>query len=324
MPRSCIILFVFIFPFLQKGNEVLQQYKHAAFKQLPIPHYYELKTDTPYCAIPFTRAGNLIVIKAKVDSLEGNFIIDTGAPGLVLNLTYFRDYPITGDSGAEQSGITGTSSTVMKTTAGNVSFGTFSFAKTDADLANLGHIENTKGIKILGLLGLEFFKECEMIIDYESNIIHLEHITKKTEPVFTNAMLKDQSAYSIVPFDIMDNRIITTTELGGKKLKMIIDCAAESNILNSKLPNKLMESVTITKRVKLTGSGSKQVEALYGAVSNMKIGGTEISALPVLITNLENTCFSYNGCIDGVLGFDFLSLHKIGFNFVKHKMYIWK
>ena len=44
----------------------------------------------------------------------------------------------------------------------------------------------------------------------------------------------------------------------------------------------------------------------------------------MLITNLENTCFSYGGCIDGILGFDFLSLHRIGFNFVKRKMYIWK
>jgi hypothetical protein len=25
-----------------------------------------------------------------------------------------------------------------------------------------------------------------------------------------------------------------------------------------------------------------------------------------------------------MLGFDFLSLHKIGFNFVTRKMYIWK
>jgi hypothetical protein len=35
-------------------------------------------------------------------------------------------------------------------------------------------------------------------------------------------------------------------------------------------------------------------------------------------------CDSYNNCLDGMLGFDFLSLHKIGFNFVNRKMYIWK
>jgi hypothetical protein len=30
-----------------------------------------------HCVIPFTRAGNLIVVKAKVDTTEGNFILDT-------------------------------------------------------------------------------------------------------------------------------------------------------------------------------------------------------------------------------------------------------
>lgn len=50
-------------------------------------------SDTPSCVIPFSRAGNLIVIRAKVDTTEGNFILDTGAPRLILNLTYFRHYP---------------------------------------------------------------------------------------------------------------------------------------------------------------------------------------------------------------------------------------
>jgi hypothetical protein len=74
----------------------------------------------------------------------------------------------------------------------------------------------------------------------------------------------------------------------------------------------------------LAGANNKKIEALYGDLSGLTIGGTEVGNLPVLITNLANTCFSYGGCVDGVLGFDFLSLHKIGFNFVKRKMYIWK
>jgi hypothetical protein len=74
----------------------------------------------------------------------------------------------------------------------------------------------------------------------------------------------------------------------------------------------------------LTGIGDKKVEALRGNLSGLTIGGQRVENLPVLITNLEKTCFSYGGCVDGVLGFDFLSLKKIGFNFVKRKMYIWK
>jgi len=285
--------------------------------------YKQVTTDSPTCIIPFSRAGNLIVIKAKVDSVEGNFILDTGAPGLVLNVTYFRDYPTREISDGEQTGITGATQSIIKTDVKDLKLGSFNYSGIEADLANLGHIENSKNIRILGLVGLEFFKECEMLIDFEKGEIHLQYISKKTE-YKANEMLADVSMYRTIPIDLMDNRIVATAELAGKKLKMIVDCAAESSILNSKLPNKVFEYITISRRVKLTGSGSRQLDALYGNVSDMKIGNEKIGDIPVLITNLENTCFSYNGCIDGVLGFDFLSLHKIGFNFVKRKMYIWK
>jgi hypothetical protein len=171
---------------------------------------------------------------------------------------------------------------------------------------------------------MQLFKQCEMIIDYEKSLVFLHRIARKEASKYKHAMLRDTADYRMIPFDIMDNRIIATTQMAGKKLKLVIDCAAESNILDSRLPDKIFEQVTITRRVVLTGSDNRKVEALYGDMKNMKIGNEEIASLPVLITNLERSCFSYAGCVDGVLGFDFLSLHKIGFNFVTRKMYLWK
>jgi hypothetical protein len=112
--------------------------------------------------------------------------------------------------------------------------------------------------------------------------------------------------------------------MAGKKLRFIIDTGAESNVLDSRLPNKIFDNVVISRRILLRGSGDKKVEALYGDIKDMKIGNQNYTTLPVLITNLEKMCYSYDTCLDGMLGFDFLSLHKIGFNFVISKMYIWK
>lgn len=280
--------------------------------------------DTASCTIPFSRAGNLILIKAKADSMEGNFILDTGCPGLVLNLTYFRNYPTTYHADEDQAGISSTSSSVTRTMVKELTLGTIHYFKAEADVLNLGHIENSKGVKILGLLGMQLFKQCEMIIDYEKNLIYLHHIARKESTTYQYEMLKDSSAYTTYPIDLTDNRILFKTELAGRKLKLVIDCAAESNILDSRLPNKIFEQVTISQRVLLTGTGNKKVEALYGSLNQFKIGNRIIDNLPVVITNLEKTCFSFDGCVDGVLGFDFMSLHKIGFNFVNNKMFIWK
>jgi len=283
-----------------------------------------LTIDSASSIIPFNRVGNLIVVKAKADTIEGNFILDTGAPGLVLNITYFRDYPIVSHHDGEERTITGGTNGIQQTTIKEFSLGTLQYFRTEADLTNLGQIENAKGIKVLGLLGVSLFSQCEMILDFERNWIYLHRIGKKEASYYRSEFLSDTSLYRVFPIDLKDNRLITTTEIEGKKIKLAIDCAAESNILDSRLPNKVFQNVTITRRVKLAGAGDKKIDAFYGNLGNLKIGNLDVSNLPVTITNLEYTCFSFGGCVDGVLGFDFLSLHKIGFNFVNRKMYIWK
>jgi hypothetical protein len=314
-------LISFLFTFLIAGYKSNDR---DLFEKNPLKLYSDpiVTSDSTDCVIPFSRAGNLILIKAKADTTEGNFILDTGAPGLVLNLTYFRNYPTVSKQG-ESGGITGNAAT-LQTNVEKCSFGPIAYYKAEADLVNLGHIENSKGIKILGLLGMRLFKKFEMIIDYEKSVIYLHLISKKERTSYKSEMLNDTSAYTTVPVDIVENKIFMYTYMAGKRLRFIIDTGAESNVLDSRLPNKIFDNVVISRRVLLNGSGDKKVEALYGELKDMKVGNQSIGSLPVLITNLEKMCYSYDSCLDGMLGFDFLSLHKIGFNFVSGKMYIWK
>lgn len=298
-----------------------------AIEKATAKHFFDpiVTSDSASCIIPFSRAGNLIIIRARIDTTEGNFILDTGAPNLVLNMTYFRDYPASDESQEGQGGITGSTSTSSSTAVSSLSFGPVKYYKLEADRINLGHIENSKGIKILGLLGLQLFRQFEMIIDYEKNLIHLHLITRKERSLlFHDPLLKDTSLYHTAPIDILENKLLTSGKMAGKKLTFVIDTGAESNVMDSRLPNKIFENINITGRVTLAGTGSNKIEALYGYMKNISIGNVDINSLPILVTNLEKMCYSYNKCIDGMLGFDFLSLQKIGFNFVTRKMYIWK
>ena len=281
-----------------------------------------ISTDSASCIIPFTRIGNLILIQAKADTSTGFFVLDTGTPGLVLNITYFRRY-ITSNP-TESGGVTGSVAVSVRTSVDSLRLGPVSYFHLDADLINLGHIENSKGVKIFGLLGMRLFERFEMIIDYNSSAIYLHLIGKKESVAYRSPQLLDTATYSTIPITIEDGKIIVYIYLKGKKLKFIIDSGAETNVLDSRLPGKVFEQVEITRRVRLNGSGDKKVEALYGDIKGLRIGERDIGSLPVLITNLESMCDAYNNCLDGMLGFDFLSLHKIGFNFVNRKMYIWK
>lgn len=280
--------------------------------------------DSSSFVVPFSRVGNLLLIRARADTAAGNFILDTGCPGLVLNITYFRNYPITNEANTESQGMTGGWVSRQQTTVRSFTFGTQQQRNVPADLANLGAIENSKGVKILGLIGMLFLKNCEMIIDYQQNLVYFHIMGKKQERNYKSPHLTDTSEFHILPFELTDDRIIVRTTVAGKKLKFVIDCAAETNVFDSRLPDKIFETLSVTGRVSLIGVGNQKVEAVKGNLASFSIGGRDITALPVLITNLEKTCFAAGGCVDGVLGINELSVKKIGFNFTTNKMYLWK
>lgn len=281
--------------------------------------------DSPSATLSFRRADNLILIKAKADSTEGYFILDTGAPYLILNMTYFRDYRSTAEMNGREGGITGEVSSLAPTQVGHFVIGPFHYRWLDADRINLGHIEDSKGVKILGLLGMQLFKKFEMIIDYQRSEIHLHLIGRRESKYYQHRMLQNPQEYHTLPFLLQRDKIMVKATFGTKTLTFIIDTGAESNVIDSRLPNSVLEAINVTRRVKLVGNGSAKIDALYGDINDLKIGGTALGTLPVLVTNLEKMCSAYDvNCLDGMLGFDFLSMHKIGFNFVTRKMYIWK
>lgn len=322
----CLLLFSFILSndcsaASHVDSIILKKYVHQIV-------FTELKTtaakDSSSFIIPFTRVGNLVLIKAKADSVEGNFILDTGCPSLVLNITYFRNYPVTTESETESKGMTGMGTATEHVTIQDFHFGTIKEYNVQANLANLGAIENSKGVKVLGLIGVALLNSCEMIIDYQNNLIYFHVINKKEAGSYNHTMLADTAAYRTLPFQISDNRIIIKTVMAGKKLRFLIDCAAETNILDSRLPDKIFATLSITGKVAMVGAGNIKTEAVKGSLASFTIGNQIINDMPVLITNLEKTCLSYGGCIDGVLGLNELSDQKIGFNFTTLKMYIWK
>lgn len=321
----CILLCCGIFTSSSFAGDSLRAEKNIPSISFPGLQYANGGKDSMSFTIPFSRIGNLILIKAKADSIEGNFVMDTGCQGLVLNKTYFRHYPVMTDHATETQGINGTSSLNTEQTQVKLfGFGRMQTFNIKANLANLGAIENSKGVKVLGLIGVEFFSDCELIIDYEENLLYIHVIAKKEIKTYGHVMLKDTASYHTIPFDVSDNRIIIKTTMAGKKLRLIIDCAAETNVLDSRLPDKIFANFSITGKVNLVGVGNKKVEAVKGNIERFTIGNKTIDDMPVIITNLEKTCFSYGGCVDGILGLDNLSVQRVGFNFATNKMYIWK
>lgn len=278
------------------------------------------KGNEQILTLPIKRAGNLLLLEVKADSVIGNFILDTGAPHLVLNKTYFRNYPTFGSVYA--SGITGSASPGVETRLGTLDFGGIYFNDVDADMISLSHLEEKKGVKILGLIGLNLFKNLEILIDIERSTITLYRLSRTGEPLMLDEIHSKQPK-QILEIEDEAGVLVITGVLNSKRLRMYIDTGAESCVINSGASRKALEKVKITGSRRLIGAGGKQIEVLSGKVEGLEFKNFQFKSLPVTIANLNGLSTSYGTKIDGMLGYDFLASGRMSFNLNKKKMYIW-
>lgn len=96
--------------------------------ELPYLNVSNGNPDTTTYIIPLKKIGRLYILEAVVDGISGNLIFDTGATGLVLNRTYFRNHVKSG--GISSSGITGGVGQVDKITADELSIGSLIYTES--------------------------------------------------------------------------------------------------------------------------------------------------------------------------------------------------
>ena len=73
-----------------------------------------------------------------------------------------------------------------------------------ADVSNLNHLENRAGVKILGLFGFNMFKNFEIVIDGNNNMLQLFRIDRNGARVNSKA---DINPDCIQTFDFLRQRI---------------------------------------------------------------------------------------------------------------------
>ncbi|MFI5172840.1 MAG: hypothetical protein ACHQFW_10640, partial [Chitinophagales bacterium] len=273
--------------------------------------------------IPLKRVNNLFLIEARIDTVKGNFIFDTGAPKLVLNKTYFRSGKLL--AGTSSYGISGGGEQVLHQNIDSLIIDDLFFTGVDADVVNLGHIENAKGVKILGLLGANLFTGMEMEIDIEHGTLTVYKINMEGNRLYAD---DTTSAVADINMEIeVDNNIIfLEASVAEKKLRFCLDTGAEINVLSNTVNNKVLNHFSLTNRTSLGGSGSQSVNVLNGKLDMLIIETDTLREMPFVLTGLSHLQMVYNTNIDGILGYQFLAKGRVVINVEKRNllMYFYK
>lgn len=267
-------------------------------------------------SIPLKKAGRLFLLEVTIDGITGNLIFDTGASGLVLNSTYFRDYYTLNNTAA--GGVTGYAGALRKTSIKKLQFGGLTYSNVGADVADLGHIENRRGVKVLGLFGSCMIRNMEVVIDLAKNQMELYRLDKSGKRIGSSSGTFKADLTSRI--QVIRDVIFLRATIGAKELNFCLDTGAESNILSSDAPSSVMNTVSILRRSDLRGVAGQQTDVLYASLGDFNLGTRKITGMQTLITSLDDISALYECQVDGMLGYDFFEQGVISLNMVTRQM----
>lgn len=276
-------------------------------------------TATNDAVLPFQLIGNTMIVEATAGDQTGSFIVDFGSPSLVLNDQYFENKKNKTDL-FQAVDLIGKSTNVERTVI-RFQVSEIISRGQEAFLMDLSPLEELKGIKILGVIGVDFFDRFEMLIDYERKELVLYALNSSGERK-TNAGL-DTSPSQVLELKRTRHLLYFEIQIGDEILKWGLDCGAEMNVADKESLRKIKTYFKPSHTVSIVAFNGKKATANVGTLEPVVIGNMIMDIPEVVATDLGLLNRHLIADLDGLFGYNFLSQQKIAINFRKRTLAVW-
>ncbi len=268
--------------------------------------------------VPFRLAGNLLLIKATINGQSGDFILDTGAPELILNQSYFQGVRVPWEQ-ISIVGLHGHGSEAMRFPVHGFAIGGLEIKQQYALSVDLKTVERVKGISLLGIIGYSVLKDFEILFDFDFQELTLTPVKNKKTPTVSDA------GKPLVVFDLHLSGHIPylVARVGKKKLRMGLDSGAEVNVLRQRANKKAKVDLDGARFLQIKSISHKQQTAKVGVLPNMAIDGFATGPLEMTVLGALPLNQSLSIDLDGLLGIPFLKKGKMALNYKRQKLYVW-
>ena len=288
-------------------NQLAQAQDYNAFFDATAKEENHTATTTiTNTIVPFTMIEGMMVVEAFVNEVKGNFIIDTGAPTLVLN-----EVP----KNNKQNG-RGISEGLATDEISVRAFSWSSIQKKDlpAFKVDISHLEQVSNTEIAGIIGYDILKDISLLVNYTSQTVQISPTNLKP----------NQQPLATIPFTMQGHLPVIKVKIGKKKLRLALDTASESNILDQKFLKKIApEQIIAIMEGEMQGVDQKIKAVNIASISGTSVKGRNLADMNYLFTDLSHLKSESNLYIDGLLGYPFFKQGQISINYQEKKLYIW-
>ena len=270
--------------------------------------------------IPFKLVDHLIVVEAELLNKKGNFIIDTGSETMILNKVHFPDFYDYQRKNKETSGVIRSIDNSYERRVKEFALESLKIHDKDSDVIDISHIEKSKKMKLLGIIGYSVLKDYEIFIDLYLNQITLTKVDRFGNKLHDHVYL--ENIVDSLPFNLKNHTIIVNGTVNNQKVKFGLDTAAEFNQINKKVNKKILKYFIPKRRLSLSGIGNKKIEVLAGKLHRVKLSETVyFGPMLTVLTNLNKMNEAFGTHLDGVLGYEFFAQKRTIINYQKEKLY---
>ena len=254
----------------------------------------------------------LPVVQAELNGQLGNFIIDTGAPGIVINAKSHNATSITTNGNGISGDIHLTEVNISAFVWGNIELENISGLALD-----ISHLEETAEKKIAGLIGFEILQKFELFFDFQSKTIRIYDSKKST-------LHKNNKPTESIPFEMEGHIPVISVKIENQTFRMGIDTGAETNLIDKERIKKLNKENLLNPRVEeLRGLDQQIQRQIATEIKSTQTKKNDFPNMKYLTSDFSKINETYGLNLDGLLGAPFLNTTKISINYQKRKIYIW-
>lgn len=282
----------------------------AGFRPIAGDSYIEIEAYTTSAKL----VKGFILVEAQVDDHKGLFVLDTGAPGLILNQRYYKGRP------CEEFTASGLSDGFSLNQIQLKRFKWLSIKKrnTKVHTIDLSNLEHRTGRKIEGLIGYDVIKKYELLIDYEQSIVQLF-------PAKKSLFRKNKKALLEVPIHFKAHLPVISLNINDQEFQLGIDSGAENNIIhNGKMSSENKREMVRIRKHEVRGLDKKIRQAHVVKFSGTSIRHHELDDMPFLLMDASYLKNNPDLQLDGLLGFPFLNRGRVSINYYTHKLSFWE
>jgi len=257
--------------------------------------------------VAFELDGGIILVEATLNQSVQTFILDSGAPGLILN-----NFEKKGKKEL-MTGINGTTE-AYAVTVEDFSWAGIVYTKLEAISMDLSHLESMTKRKISGLIGYELLKDFELLLDYKAQAIQIKSVgvtsTNATAPLIS------------FPLSFENHLPVIDVVINKEKLRLGLDTGAEINVLDDRLSSRIAK---VTSRPEsyhgIYGVGEQSQSAQLVKVAVTRVQRAAYRQMNYVLTDFSSITSDIN--IDGILGYPFLSSCKFSIDFKTRQLHVW-